>query len=181
MDENPLERYRDFLSAAEFEQLLQAVLRPLPPAIRINTLKIAVDAARHTWPAWYGWQVQPVVFCDTGWQVSGGDVAKTLEHKMGFYYIQDAASMLPGEMFSFEQDVPLILDMAAAPGGKTTHLACKTGDRGLVIANDANSRRIPPLRAKLQDWGAMNVAIANYPGERPTSKEQFGSIGYIMA
>jgi 16S rRNA (cytosine1407-C5)-methyltransferase len=166
MDGNPLERYRDLLSAAEFEQLLQAVQRPLPSAIRINTLKITVEEARRTWSAWYGWQVRPVAFCDTGWQVTGGDVAKTLEHKMGFYYIQDAASMLPGEMFGFGRGEPLVLDMAAAPGGKTTHLVCKTGDRGLVIANDVSGSRIPPLRTKLQDWGAMNIAVANYPGER---------------
>lgn len=169
MNPGSLERYRNLLSTIEFEQLQQAVQCPLSSAIRINTLKITVDEARRAWSAWYGWQVQPVPFCDAGWQVTGRDVAQTLEHKMGFYYIQDAASMLPAEMFSFEQDGSLILDMAAAPGGKTTHLVCKTGDRGLVVANDANGRRIPPLRAKLQDWGAMNVAIANYPGE------QFGS------
>ena len=166
MDGNPLERYRDFLDIVEFEQLLQAVQRPLPAAIRINTLKITVDKARRNWPAWYDWQVRPVPFCGAGWQVTGESIAQTLEHKMGFYYIQDAASMLPVEIFSFEQDEPLILDMTAAPGGKTAHLVCKTGDQGLVIANDANGRRISPLRAKLQDWGAMNVAIANYPGEQ---------------
>jgi 16S rRNA (cytosine1407-C5)-methyltransferase len=169
MNSGSLDRYRDLLSAAGFEQLLQAVQRPLPSAIRINTLKIDADDALDTWPAWYGWQVQPVAFCEAGWQVTGESIAQTLEHKMGFYYIQDAASMLPAEMFGFEQDGSLILDMAAAPGGKMTHLMCKTGDRGLIIANDANRRRIPPLRAKLQDWGAMNVSIANYPGE------QFGS------
>jgi 16S rRNA (cytosine1407-C5)-methyltransferase len=167
MDSVPLERYRSLLGAGEFEQLLQAVQRPLPSAIRINTLKITVADARRTWPDWYGWQVQPVPFCDPGWQVTGEDIAKTLEHRMGFYYVQDAASMLPVEMFSFGGEVaPLVLDMAASPGGKTTHLACKTGDRGLVIANDANGRRIPPLRFKLQDWGAMNVAVVSYPGER---------------
>jgi 16S rRNA (cytosine1407-C5)-methyltransferase len=207
MDGNPLDRYRSLLSEAEFEQLLQAVQRPLPSAIRINTLKIAVDAAYRTWPAWYGWQVRPVPFCGAGWQVTGESIAKTLEHKMGFYYIQDAASMLPAEMFdcgsfrdtssasilspskdaghkdaswhkshpstssgcSEENAGELVLDMAAAPGGKTTHLTCRMGDRGLVIANDANHRRIPPLRAKLQDWGAVNAAITTYPGE------QFGS------
>ncbi|MFL7795119.1 MAG: NOL1/NOP2/sun family putative RNA methylase [Anaerolineae bacterium] len=161
-----LERYRDLLDTAEFEQLLQAVLRPLPSAIRINILKIAVGDARRAWPAWYGWQVQPVSFCGAGWQVTGEAIAKTLEHKMGFYYVQDAASMLPVEMFDFERNGPLVLDMAAAPGGKTTHLVSRMGDRGLVVANDANNRRIPPLRAKLQDWGAVNVAIANYPGEQ---------------
>ncbi|MBN1812264.1 MAG: NOL1/NOP2/sun family putative RNA methylase [Anaerolineae bacterium] len=166
MNPGSLDKYRDLLSAAEFEQLLQAVQRPLPCAIRINTLEIAVGDARRTWPAWYGWQVQPVVFCETGWQVTGESIAQTLEHKMGLYYIQDAASMLPAEMFGFKQNEPLVLDMAAAPGGKTTHLACKMGDRGLVVANDASHSRIPPLRAKLQDWGAINTVITNYPGER---------------
>ncbi len=166
MNPEGLDKYRSFLSAVEFEQLLQAVQHPLPTAIRVNTLKIAVDDARRTWPAWYGWQVQPVAFCDAGWQVSGEPIAQTLEHKMGFYYIQDAASMLPAEMFGFEQDAPLVLDMAASPGGKTTHLACKMGDRGLVVANDASGPRIPPLRFKLQDWGAMNAVVTTYPGER---------------
>ena len=105
-----MERYRDLLSAVEFERLLLAVQLPLPSAIRINTLKIGVDDARRIWPAWYGWRVQPVAFCDAGWQVRGESIAQTLEHKMGFYYIQDAASMLTAEMFSFEQDAPLVLD-----------------------------------------------------------------------
>jgi 16S rRNA (cytosine1407-C5)-methyltransferase len=203
MDDS-LERYRGLLSAAEFEQLLQAVQRPLPAAIRVNTLKTTVKDALDTWPAWYAWQVQPVPFCETGWQVTGEDIAKTLEHKMGFYYVQGAASMLPAELFDFgnsrntssasilslskdarHENAPwhkphpstssgcseenageLILDMAAAPGGKTTHLVCKTGDRGLIVANDASARRIPALRARLQDWGAMNAVVTNYPGER---------------
>jgi 16S rRNA (cytosine1407-C5)-methyltransferase len=166
MSHGGLDRFRSLLSPAEFEQLRQAVRRPLPVAIRINTLKIAIDDACRDWPQWYGWWVQPVPFCDAGWQVTGEPIAQTLEHKMGFFYIQDAASMLPAEMFSFEQDEPLVLDMAAAPGGKATHLVCKMDGRGLLVANDATGHRIPPLRDKLQDWGTMNAVITNYPGER---------------
>ena len=74
--------------------------------------------------------------------------------------------MLPAELFGFEQDAPLVLDMAAAPGGKATHLACRMDGRGLLMANDANGRRSPPRGDKLQDWGATNAVITNYPGER---------------
>jgi 16S rRNA (cytosine1407-C5)-methyltransferase len=164
-----LERYRGFLTPAEMARLVEAVQRPLSPALRVNTLKIDVDQARRLWPEWYGWQIRPVPFCAAGWQVMGQpqDLGFTLEHKMGFYYIQDAASMLPVELFHFDEvSRPLVLDMAASPGGKTTHLACKLKDRGLVVANDVNTGRIAALRSNLQSWGTMSTAITHYPGER---------------
>ena len=167
---NPsLERYRDLLSPDELAQLAEAVERTLLPAIRVNTLKIDVAEARDTWPAWYGWQVQQVPFCATGWQLGAcrEPPTRTLEHKMGFFYAQEAASMLPAELFRFEaQARPVILDMAASPGGKTTHLACKARDRGLIVANDTSASRIAALCTNLRDWGATCTAVTNYPGER---------------
>jgi 16S rRNA (cytosine1407-C5)-methyltransferase len=81
-------------------------------------LKIDLDTARATWPVEYGWQVQPVPFCAAGWQISGNaeSLSRTIEHRTGFYYLQDAASMLPAEMFDYAVEFPLILDMAAHPG-----------------------------------------------------------------
>jgi 16S rRNA (cytosine1407-C5)-methyltransferase len=89
---------------------------------------------------------------------------------MGCYYIQDAASMLPVELFDpCLSPAPLILDLAASPGGKTTHLISKNNDRGLVIANDSSADRITALRLVLQAWGAANTAVTQFAGE------QFGS------
>ena len=164
-----LERYRAWLEPEAFEQLRQATQRPLWPALRINTLKISVETARRLWPAWYGWQVRTVPFCPTGWQVVAGgtNLSRTLEYRMGFYYLQDVASMLPAELFDIPPDArPLVLDMAAAPGGKTTHLVARLGDRGLVVANDASAGRIAALRANLADWGATTAVLTSYPGER---------------
>jgi 16S rRNA (cytosine1407-C5)-methyltransferase len=168
MTRSTLERYRHLLSPDDFAQLEAATQRPLPPAIRVNTLKIDIETARRSWPEWHGWNVQPVPFCAAGWQiVEGGDnLSRTIEHRLGFYYIQDAASMLPAEQFRYDVERPLVLDMAASPGGKTTHLVSKTNDRGLVIANDTSRARIAALRSNLQDWGAINAAITNFPGER---------------
>lgn len=142
--------------------------RPLPPALRVNTLKIDLDTARRTWPAEYGWQVQPVPFCESGWQITGNDesLSRTIEHRTGFYYLQDAASMLPAEMFEDTAEFPLVLDMAASPGGKTTHLAAKLDDRGVILANDSSSGRIAALRSNLQTWGSVSTALTSYPGER---------------
>ena len=161
-------RFRALLDPDEQKQLEASIRRPLSPALRINTLKISVEAAQATWPQWYGWQVEPVPFCETGWQIRGGGEhpSRTIEHRTGRFYIQDAASMLPAEMFHYEIARPLILDMAASPGGKTTHLACKIGDAGVIIANDASASRIGALRSNVRKWGAIGAAITNLPGER---------------
>lgn len=163
-----LDRYQPLLSADAFARLQAAIARPLPPALRVNTLKIDVAAARAKWPIEYGWHVQDVPFCESGWQISGNEEAlsRTIEHRTGFYYIQDAASMLPAEMFTFDREFPLILDMAASPGGKTTHLISQMADRGVMIANDSSSGRIAGLRSNLQSWGTLSSALTSYPGER---------------
>ncbi len=164
-----LERYRVLLPAADFAALLAALEQSLPGAIRANPLKVQPAAAAVEWSARYGWDLQPVPFCPAGWQVSAArtPLSATPEYAMGQYYIQDAASMLPGELFDFDGlEAPLVLDLAAAPGGKTTHLSARTADRGLVLANDSAAGRIAALRGVLRDWGAINAAVTAYPGER---------------
>jgi 16S rRNA (cytosine1407-C5)-methyltransferase len=167
--------YTSLLDPPGLADLETAIARPLVPAIRLNTLKEAPEHARATWPGWYGWTVEPVAFCPAGWRIpeidseraalQPNDLSRTPEFKLGSYYIQDAASMLPVELFSPPAGPRLVLDMAAAPGGKTTHLIDRLGDRGLVVANDSSTSRIAPLRVNLQDWGGANVAITNYLGE----------------
>jgi 16S rRNA (cytosine1407-C5)-methyltransferase len=168
MSSHNQDRYRPLLTTEDFTRLQDAIARPLPPALRVNTLKIDLDTARSTWPIEYGWQVQPVPFCETGWQISGNEesLSRTIEHRTGFYYLQDAASMLPAEMFDYSIEFPLVLDMAASPGGKTTHLASKINDRGVILANDSSSGRIAALRSNLQTWGSFSTALTSYPGER---------------
>jgi 16S rRNA (cytosine1407-C5)-methyltransferase len=74
--------------------------------------------------------------------------------------------MLPVEAFSFvDGHADLILDMAAAPGGKTTHLAARAGDTGLIVANDASRRRIRALSSNLRTWGVTSAVITNLQGE----------------
>ncbi len=165
---NRLKNYQHLLSADQFDQLQQSCARPLAPALRVNTLKIDLDTARSTWPIEYGWQVQPVPFCEAGWQITDNaeSLSRTIEHRTGFYYLQDAASMLPVEMFASVAEFPLVLDMAASPGGKTTHLAANLNDRGVILANDSSSGRIAALRSNLQTWGSISTALTSYPGER---------------
>lgn len=163
-----LQRVQPLLNDREFILLLDELKQPLRSAIRLNPLKVEASVI-DLWMKRYGWQVEPVPFCPAGYQVNRADVlpSQTLEHRMGMFYIQDAASMLPVELFSFEENSrPLILDLAASPGGKTTHLIANSDDQGFVLANDASRERIQALRIVLQNWGGVNSAICCFPGEQ---------------
>lgn len=160
--------YRDLLSAEEYELLLAEIHQPLPPALRVNPLKTN-PAFAQSLTGKYGWQLEPVPFCTTGYRVRNApaaEISAALEHYLGMYYIQEVASMLPVELFSDFGPADLILDMAASPGGKTTHLVSRSADQAQVIANDSSQGRIQALRSVLQNWGAVNYAVTRFPAER---------------
>ena len=163
-----LERFKPLLAAEELALLMAELERPLAPSLRVNPLK-AGPGAIQGWAQQYGWELRPVPYCPAGWWVTSAQTAlsQTAEHRLGYYYIQDAASMLPVELFDWDDlDSPLVLDLAASPGGKTTHLLAKMGDRGLVLANDSSADRITALRLVLQNWGGLHAAVTHFHGEK---------------
>ena len=160
--------FRELLSFEEYDLLLKEIEQPLPPAIRVNPLKTDPGFAAAL-SSKYGWLFEPVLFCPTGYRVlntAAADISAALEHHLGMYYIQEVASMLPVELFSALESDELVLDMAASPGGKTTHLISRSADGGLIIANDSSQGRIKSLRSVLQNWGAVNYAVTRFPAER---------------
>ncbi len=165
---DPLAWARDYLPPNEYQRLLNCLDHPLNLSIRINTLKTNPSAAIAKWSALYGWKVEPIPFCSSGFWIRNYDTppSVTIEHRLGYFYIQEAASMLPPELFDLKDTPePLVLDMAASPGGKSTHLAALTQDSGLMIANDGSRSRIPALQIVLRNWGAANQAVTCMPGE----------------
>jgi 16S rRNA (cytosine1407-C5)-methyltransferase len=164
-----LQRYKPYLSAEAYQALLTTIHEPAQIALRINLLKNENPArALEKWSGLYGWETCPLSFYSDGFQFKHYDTppSQTIEHRLGYYYLQDAASMLPAALFSPASAQSLTLDMAASPGGKTTQLVDNSGDHNLVVANDASASRLPALKVVLQTWGALNTVITNYPGEK---------------
>jgi ribosomal RNA methyltransferase Nop2 len=83
------------------------------------------------------------------------------EYLAGHYMLQAAASFLPVIALS-PQPNERVLDMASAPGGKTTHLAALLQNTGHVFANDANKARTKSLAANVHRMGCKNVTISSY-------------------
>jgi 16S rRNA (cytosine1407-C5)-methyltransferase len=166
--ESALERYQSLLNPEDFTNLKLEVKQPLSPTIRINLLKHDPTTLTKRLHQLYGWEFEPIPYCPSGFHVDTGhqSPSNTIEHRMGDYYIQEAASMLPAELFDVrENQRPLVLDMAASPGGKTIHLADLINDRGFIVANDSSRSRITALQIVLEKWGVINQTITNIHGE----------------
>ncbi len=162
------EKYRSLVPESEISDLVKSFSRSLCPSFRLNPLKTNLEEVYQI-ASRYDWNLEKILYCPEGFRIREYKIlpGQTAEHRQGYFYIQDSASMLPGILFDQKliEHHPLILDMAASPGGKTTHLISRSMDSGLVIANDSSASRIPALKMILRNWGSVNHAVTNFPGE----------------
>ena len=87
----------------------------------------------------------------------------TPEYLAGHYMLQSASSFLPVLALD-PQPNERILDMASAPGGKTTYISALMQNTGVVFANDATKARTKSLSANVHRMGCKNVIVCNYDG-----------------
>ncbi len=100
---------------------------------------------------------------------------KTLVHWRGEYYVQEESAALPVNILN-PQPEEKILDMCAAPGGKTTQIAAKMENKGLIVANDSSSQRLKSLHANIYRTGSKVVEVTNYDGRNIPEEEKFDRI-----
>ncbi|KAF6765111.1 NOL1/NOP2/sun family RNA met [Ephemerocybe angulata] len=90
-------------------------------------------------------------------------IGATPEYLAGHYMLQAASSFLPVIALG-PQPNERVLDMASAPGGKTTHMAALMQNTGVIFANDANKARTKSLTANVHRLGCKNVVVCSYDG-----------------
>ena len=166
-------RYREVIP--DYEDFLASLDRPLPVTVRVNTLKIGAFLFRDFMQR-RGYRVDPVPGVEEAFFLRGVESpGATLEYFLGFYQIQGVASMLPPKILA-PRPGEIILDLCAAPGGKTTHLAQLMRDRGLVVANDLRGERINVLRSHLDRLGILSVLVCSYHGTAFPLRRKFDRV-----
>ncbi|KAI1010356.1 hypothetical protein LB503_005449 [Fusarium chuoi] len=134
-----------------------------PVVIRTNTLRThRRDLAQALINR--GVTLEPVgKWSKVGLQVfeSSVPLGATPEYLAGHYILQAASSFLPC-MALDPQENERVLDMAAAPGGKTTYMAAMMKNTGIVVANDPNKARAKGLIGNIHRLGTRNVIVSNY-------------------
>ncbi|MBN1249254.1 MAG: RsmF rRNA methyltransferase first C-terminal domain-containing protein, partial [Anaerolineae bacterium] len=122
------------------------------------------------------WRTQPVPWCPEGrWlDPSGDEQHADLEdtslgahpyHMAGVYYIQDPTAMAAAALLD-AQPGEWVLDLAASPGSKATHIASRMGGEGVLVANEIARRRTTVLAMNLERMGVTNALVTNAYPER---------------
>ncbi len=169
--------------ATEFDRFIAISQQPLRRSLRVNTLKISVeDFLALVEP--YQWALTPIPWCEEGFWIARADadtlpLGSTAEHLAGLFYIQEASSMLPvAALFAGFPAPQRVMDVAAAPGSKTTQIAARMHNQGAILANEYSASRVKVLHANLSRCGVSNTAITHFDGRvfGPALPEHFDAI-----
>lgn len=158
-----LERMHTLLGETEFAAFEKALAAPVRRGLRLNWLKCR-DAAAFCQTT--GFALSPLPFAEEGYAVMSGDVSgRHPWHHAGVFYLQEPSAMSavtaldpkPGEK---------ILDLCAAPGGKSTQIAARMDGQGLLISNEIVPSRAKILLSNMERFGVRNACVYNETPER---------------
>ncbi|GAB4484071.1 MAG: 16S rRNA (cytosine(1407)-C(5))-methyltransferase RsmF [Anaerolineales bacterium] len=149
---------------AEFPAFAESLDSQPRSGLRVNTLKLTPQRFQQITPLTLG---ERVPWCDSAFELIPGAISPGLHphHLAGLYYLQDPSAMSPAELLA-PQPGERVLDLSAAPGGKTTQMAALMQGRGLLVANDIKDKRVGHLIQNADRWGAQNIAVTNETPER---------------
>ncbi len=171
------QRYKEILGD-EYDNFINYTSKYIRKSIRLNSLKKNTSDIKKRLQK--DWDLEQVSWCKDGYWLKYKDkerydVGNTPEHQLGYIYVQDAASMIPPVVLN-PQEEDMVLDVCAAPGSKTTQLAQYMNNTGILMANDAQGKRLSALGINLQRCGVTNTIITKMDGERIRGEEIFDKI-----
>ncbi len=172
-----IERYIEMIGYNKVLDLLEINEKPLPEAIRCNDYLINCNDLKKRLEEKGIILKELSDFSPYGFLVESSPfrIGATHEYLLGYYYIQGPASMSIVHAMDLAQDM-IILDMAAAPGGKATQILQITKDKSLLVAVEKNPRRMKSLRSNLQRMRFTNYILLRTDARNLRLKMIFDSI-----
>lgn len=140
------------------DMFLDYLKKPRRKSIRVNTLKISPDILFRKFKCDH----EKIKWCRSGYYVNLNRPGNTIEHTIGYIYVQEASSMIPAEALEV-CDGMSVLDLCAAPGSKTTQIA-EMNVNGTIVANEFDGKRIKALVSNINRMGVSNCIMTKYDG-----------------
>ena len=153
------ERMKNMLKD-EYDAFVLAYDRPNNPALRINPAKMRGEDGQSLLSC----VDKRVPWAENGYYYRHDDETRPGKHpyhEAGVYYIQEASAMIPASLCPPEKG-DKVLDLCAAPGGKTTQLAAALGGEGLLVANEIHPTRASILSQNVERMGISNAVVTNH-------------------
>jgi NOL1/NOP2/sun family putative RNA methylase len=153
-----IERYLALWGEEETIQFIEACEEQITTSLRVNTLKIDSDSLQRRLRL-KQITLRGIDWLDEGfWAEFEGAPGALFEHMLGYYYVQGVPSMTVTRVLD-PQPGETVVDLAAAPGGKTTHISQLMENTGTVIAIEQDRQRIKSLESNIQRCGVSNAIV----------------------
>jgi len=152
-------RMRELLGA-EYDAFAKGYDAEHAAGLRVNTMKLSAEEFENIAPV----QVRKIPWVKNGFYYDA-DVAQPAKHPYyfaGLYYIQEPSAMTPAAVLPVTPG-ERVLDLCAAPGGKSTELAAKLSGEGVLVSNDISNSRAKALLKNLELFGTKNAVIVSEP------------------
>lgn len=151
------------LLQSESESFFKALKEPKVSGLRIHPLKISKESFINNSP----FDLSPILFYEHGFYYNAkkDEPGKHPYHHAGVYYIQEPSAMVPVKILQ-PQPGQLVLDLCAAPGGKSTQLALMMKNEGLLVSNEIHPKRAKILAENIERLGVRNCVVTNETPER---------------
>ena len=148
---------------AEFPAFLAAYEQEKVAGLRANGLKVQPELLKNLLP----YLQEAVEWCRDGFYYADSEVrpAKHPYYYAGLYYIQEPSAMLPAQLLAASPG-QRVLDLCAAPGGKSVQIAGQLARNGLLVTNDIHPQRAKALLKNMERYGVVNVVVTNETPDR---------------
>lgn len=175
--------WEDAYGREKTERLLEGLLEEHPVTVRLK--ENLSDGAREAWIrelSGEGIRVSAHPYHSCAYRLSGDFSIKRIPgYEDGLFMVQDVSSMLAVEAAGAGTNEPLfVMDMCAAPGGKTIHMAGKLGKKGSVLAGDLTEYKVSLIRDNIERMGCDNVKVRQHDALVP-DQSLFGKADVVLA
>lgn len=157
MNEKFLKRMENMLQD-EYPEYLSSLSEPFYRGLRVNALKCTVEELKER----IDFELKPSKISSFVFEIDPDlkSLGNSLEHRMGLYYLQEISACSAVEVLD-PKPGEWVLDLCAAPGGKTTQIAMKMQNKGILFTNEYDHSRAQILLSNCERCGVSNAVITN--------------------
>ena len=151
------EHLKTYLNDEEIKLLATSLTKKSEHALLLNTEKMSQEQLLSIYPSL---KKHPIVKNAFIYDKDEFDLGKSVYHELGCFYLQEPSAMLPAYLLNPESG-DLVLDLCAAPGGKSMQASLLMKNEGLIISNDISKQRAFAIVENAERLGRGNLLITN--------------------